>query len=282
MRRTAVVTVFLAGVLGADAGAPAVSPATTIRPVEFDAMVQQSAIVVHGRVVKLETVQGSRAAVARRGAADKPSQPPQAAPPPAMPEDSGSGPASDAAGAAGAAISGAAAGVRNTGRMIFTLVTLAPLSVAKGAAGGNIELLVAGGEIDGRGVVVHGMPTFELGGEYVVFLKNAYWDSADPIVGVNQGFFRVVKDPASGQDLLLTAEGDRVLGVEEDRLVLRRGDESAKDEHGATPAPTGPPTPDQAGVTSQMSAEVARYWFSAEPPLTVTQFLGTVRSRVGR
>lgn len=61
-----------------------------------------------------------------------------------------------------------------------------------------------GGELDGIGMEVAGMPTFTIGDRRVVFARRAR--SINPIVGFTQGLLQVSRD-ASGVDRVLTLGG---------------------------------------------------------------------------
>ena len=94
---------------------------------------------------------------------------------------------------------------------IFTDVDLRQLSVASGSVPtANVVLSVVGGTLDGRTLVVHGTPRFEVGRRYVVFL-----DAEEPLCGVTgwtQGVFRVERDP-DGVDRVYDHDGAPVSAV---------------------------------------------------------------------
>jgi hypothetical protein len=253
----------LAVVLATLGGAfPNDSAGLTRRAIGFDDMVRASSLIVQGRVLRLESFRGGGAAMPGAAAAPAPSTPPATPPAPAaqQPPTAPSPPVD-----AGA----------TPGRMIFTRVTMEASPPIKGSAGRTIDFVVAGGTVDGRTAVVPGMPTFEVDGEYVLFLKDGYRSVADPVVGVNQGFFRVVDDATSGQRVLLNADADYILGVEADRVVTRHNPQRPA----SGPLPAGPPVPDRPGIRARMSPELERYWHSTEPLMTVGEFVQAIRSR---
>lgn len=242
--------------------------AVTVRRVGFDDMVQQALIIFHGRVLKLESVETTGP-----GAAARVAQPKASAAPAAQPR---TGVATTPETAASRPVGVGTKG----GRMIFTLVTVEVLQPIKGTPGNVVEFFVAGGAVGGRAAVVPGMPRFEVGGSYVLFLKDGYWQVGDPVVGVNQGFFQVVPAQGAGPETLLSATSDVVIGIENDRVVTRRNPQHPAAAQGAVAGQAGPPAPDRPDVQSGMSPEVQRYWFSAEPPMTVNQLATAVRSRL--
>ena len=81
---------------------------------------------------------------------------------------------------------------------------------------------VAGGRLDGRTVVLSHVPTFEVGGTYVV---SAYANErlyASPVVGTEQGAFREAIEETTGSALLVDAEG-RGARAADDRRALGEG-----------------------------------------------------------
>lgn len=240
------------------------SYSATFLKVGFDKMVEQSAVIVQGRAVKVESEWGGGSASASEPSEeDKESKSP-------MKRKGKSEEISTAKPAR-------PVGVRaERGRMIFTRVTLETSDEIKGAPGRIVEFLVAGGSLDRMTVVVPGLPEFREGGQYVLFLRKGYQKAADPFIGVNQGFFRVVQDRESGREVLLNAEGNYVLGVENDHVMSRHNPQSI----GPKRRLIGPPQPDSAQVRSEMSPEVRRHWESDEPPMTVGEFTDKVRARL--
>lgn len=149
---------------------PAVQ-AAVVRPLAFDELVRQAALIVRGNVV--ETRSYVRGVGVVRNEAQKEGRPPVSDPgKPGTPE------APQSAGTRG-------------GRMIFTHVVLRTNEASKGDAGQTVEFDIAGGTVDGRTVWIPSLPTFDRGGDYVLFLREGYENAGDPILGVNQGFFRV-------------------------------------------------------------------------------------------
>jgi hypothetical protein len=107
---------------------------------------------------------------------------------------------------------------------IETVVTFTDLTWLRGGPQARIELRFAGGEVDGLREAVAGVPQFSVGERRVVFAHGGHFVS--PIVGFNQGLFRVV-DGADGP-VVLDADGRAVTGV--GGAALQRG---AADDRGA-------------------------------------------------
>jgi hypothetical protein len=250
----------LAAVLAAGSGTvPAL--ASTIKPVGFAEMVQRASVVAQGRVVNVESFWGRGAEIAHSDTAAKESKAPAR----------GAVTAAAAAAAQGAAPQ--SLGTKG-GRMIFTRVRLEVEATVKGEAGSEVELVVAGGTIGDTTAEVVGMPRFEKGGRYLLFLRDAYPTHAVPMVGVNQGFFRVVRDDRTGRDLLQRANGEYVTGVEGDRVVgtlAPAGRPQARQ--------TGAPVPDVPGVTATapLRAQALR-----STPVSLDEFTQAIRARIGR
>jgi len=108
--------------------------------------------------------------------------------------------------------------------------TLVGFTVEEVVAGGvppRVELRFSGGQVGDIRQSIDGMPEFELGERYVVFLQ-ADQDPPliSPIVGFNQGLYQVVTNAAgddvvrnrAGQRLQSTGPGARAAAATEPRL----------------------------------------------------------------
>jgi hypothetical protein len=236
-------------VLAALAGAP-FAGATTIVPLTFEELVRQAGVVVEGTVIDMQ--------VGTRGADLAPAAAPEGAGGPGAPRG---------------------VGVEGTGRMLFTEVTLAVETEIVGSAGPEVRFFLAGGADGGERAIVFGMPQFEIGGRYVVFLRPDFEATNVPLVGVHQGFFERVQDPRSGRDALIDAAGDFVLGIEGGRVALRHNPERASR---AAPRLAPPPVPEPgSAVETRLSPEVERYYSSPEPPMPPEEFFAAVRTVKG-
>lgn len=227
----------LASVLG-----PQARGATLVR-VGFDDMVSGAEVIVRVTVVEkscFERSMGSSGA-ARDAARDEVGRVPTSALPDAAP--------SQPVPPLGLGTEG--------GRMIFTQVVLEVDETLKGTADATIALRQPGGKVEGRRVVIPGLPEFEPGQRYLLFLRPGYGDVGDPVVGVNQGFFSIVTDGASGREILLDAAGRTVVDVKPDRVVTRARPDGSGVSRGRL---VGPPTPD-AGYE-----EVVHGWAATSRP----------------
>lgn len=81
------------------------------------------------------------------------------------------------------------------GRRIVTIVRFVPLTVYKGEVPSPIELRFLGGRVGDTEMRVDGMPEFEIGHEYVLFVSDEE-NLACPVIGWTWGSLPV--DPASG------------------------------------------------------------------------------------
>jgi len=255
MRRFLAVTVVLVA-FAAFAGATP-GHAASVVPLGFDRIVAESEIVVEGRVVDIRNhYTGTDVRQSR--------------------SKTHSSPASDPG--AGGATAGAAPrtlGVEG-GRMLFTEVTLSPSTEIVGSVGSTVTFRVAGGSDADGTVTVFGMPRFQLGERYVVFLRRGFAASGAPIVGVNQGYFRLAQLPDTGQEALLNADGDVLLGVENNRFVTRHNQ-----ERGARLAPRmgDPPVPARGSrVNAGVSDQARQYWSSTAAPMPLTALVSAVRA----
>lgn len=108
------------------------------------------------------------------------------------------------------------------GSSLFTFVTFEVDSALKGAfPGRHLTLRLHGGELEGLGVRVHGMPQFEVGETYLVFVRGN-GVHASPVVGMVQGQFRVAQEARSGKPIVVDWRGAPVLGIAGGRLERGR------------------------------------------------------------
>jgi hypothetical protein len=87
-----------------------------------------------------------------------------------------------------------------------TLVTLAVDQVVAGNPGAELTLRLAGGEVGAIRQSIDGMPEFQVGERYVVFLDREQDPPAiSPVTGFNQGIYRVER--VEGADLVRDGTG---------------------------------------------------------------------------
>ena len=109
-------------------------------------------------------------------------------------------PFSEVARAADGVVSGIVAEIqsrRSQSGIIYSYVTLEDLEVLQGRYGGQtFTLRIEGGEVDGETQVVEGAPRFREGERVIVFV-DGNGEQIVPIVGWEQGLFRVIEIPSS-------------------------------------------------------------------------------------
>lgn len=238
------------------------SSATTIVPLSLDKVVEQSDLIFEGKVIDLQV---EATGVDIKTSKEKAHSAPRQVPQPTVTDEENAAPKAPYAepqAPVGLGVEG--------GRMLFTRVTmLVDRDIGGSLSASTVSFRVAGGTDGDTEVSVAGMPRFELDQRYVVFLRHDYTRDAAPIVGVNQGFFKIVPD-ANGADQLLTEGGDIVVAIENNELVVRQNPANvrATDEQ-PEPAPVPSAGSD---VRVQASPQVARYFNSDEPPLAVVDF----------
>jgi hypothetical protein len=96
------------------------------------------------------------------------------------------------------------------GRAIVTDVTFAIERTIKGPTYAERSLEFLGGTVGDDTLHVSGMPTFHVGDRDVLFVSDT-GRPVSPIVGFMYGRFRIVRDAASGVDMIRTHDG-RPLG----------------------------------------------------------------------
>jgi hypothetical protein len=247
-----------------------VSPgtATTIKHLEFDEVVLQAGMVVEGTVVDVQ-VQSTRSDIRARKAKNHTA--------PTSPS-SRSKHAQEEIPGEEVAKAPQSVGVEG-GRMLFTEVTMLVDTEIVGSPGSTIRFRVAGGTSEQGTVIVFGMPSFELGKKYVLFLQPDFETTNTPIIGVNQGYFEVVRSDEGDAEILLNADGDIVVGVERGRLLVRHNPQRSKGRARALAAAPVPAT--GSDVQAKLSPEAQRYWSSTEPPMSRDSFFAAVRSAKG-
>lgn len=190
--------------------------ATTIIPLEFGVMVRQSGVIVKGTVTDLKAVwTGVDVGQSTPKTHVAPQKPSSVAVDEDAEEVSGAGVQGQAGLSAPESV-----GIEG-GRMLLTEVTLTVERTIVGEVDATVTFRMAGGTDGQTRVIVHGMPEFELGKRYLVFFRQDFDVTAAPIIGFNQGYFEVSRDVETGEEILLNAYGDLVIGVENDQVILR-------------------------------------------------------------
>ncbi|MBL9208838.1 MAG: hypothetical protein JNL92_00120 [Opitutaceae bacterium] len=92
------------------------------------------------------------------------------------------------------------------GRVIKTYVTLSVLKPLKGSAPAELTLQLLGGELDGHGMHVAGMPRFQVGQAEILFISGNGVRFC-PLVGMMHGRYRIVTDPATAREYVTRNDG---------------------------------------------------------------------------
>lgn len=87
-------------------------------------------------------------------------------------------------------------------KQIDTVVTFEVGTYLKGAQGATLTFRVPGGQIGRYRSITVGAPTFEPGDEAVLFLRRRE-DALPFVFGLNQGVFRVQRDPRTQRRMVL-------------------------------------------------------------------------------
>ena len=111
-------------------------------------------------------------------------------------------------------------------KMIWTEYTFDVREAWKGEGGTRRVLRVAGGRLDGEAIQLSHVPSFEVGGTYVVSAYGNEHLYASPVVGTEQGMFRQVVEETTGETLLVDAEGQRLERDGSGRLLRGRPSEA--------------------------------------------------------
>lgn len=106
----------------------------------------------------------------------------------------------------------------------LTYVSFTDITILKGKPTEPFVLQLSGGRTrDGSFVQVPDMPTFAVGEQAVLFVRGNGRDYC-PLVGVWQGRFRVVDDPARGAKVVVNHDGSVLTGLADGSLETARGD----------------------------------------------------------
>lgn len=107
------------------------------------------------------------------------------------------------------------------GRVIKTYVTFTVLKTLKGEARETLTLEFLGGELDGEGMRVEGMPQFAPGDIEIVFVTGNTLRFC-PLVAMGHGRYRVLTDPATARRYV--ARDDRAPLTSEREVQLPQGE----------------------------------------------------------
>lgn len=171
---------------------------------------------------------------------------------------------------------------------IYTFVTLENLVPVKGSyPQQDFVLQLKGGQIGNDVLDVEGSPHFEPNERVVLFIHGNGRELV-PLVGWTQGVFRVGVDQASGQEIVLDHDGNRVLGVAGKRLIKERklapqvrilGEEIESVTSRQVKGNAG--TSDD-GSAPTLSSDRVKAATAPSEPLGLAQFLNSVKERVTR
>ena len=92
------------------------------------------------------------------------------------------------------------------GRVIKTYVTFAVGKRLKGSGPDELVLQFLGGELDGQGMTVQGMPQFTEGKTEILFIAGNGVRLC-PLIGMMHGRYRVLTDPATARDYVARDDG---------------------------------------------------------------------------
>lgn len=93
------------------------------------------------------------------------------------------------------------------GRKIKTFVTFTVLRSLKGQPPATITVPFLGGELDGQGLRVEGMPRFEIGQTDIIFISDLSGVRFSPLVGLMHGRYRVLTDEATQRSYVARDDG---------------------------------------------------------------------------
>lgn len=92
-------------------------------------------------------------------------------------------------------------------RVIKTWVTFTVLKSLKGQPGATLTVPFLGGELDGQGMRVEGMPRFTVGQTDILFFSDLTGAHFSPLVGLMHGRYRVLTDDATARTYVARNDG---------------------------------------------------------------------------
>jgi len=95
-------------------------------------------------------------------------------------------------------------------RAIHTRVTFQVNRTIKGPASSTLVLSFLGGEVNGVGLKITGMPQFSVGERYILFSYSPDKNMVSPVLGFDQGALRVIHDTESNVDRVYRYWGEPV------------------------------------------------------------------------
>jgi len=178
------------------------------------------------------------------------------------------------------------------GHMIFTSVYFSVEKIIHQKetsyrfAGNRITLTFAGGQMEEEAIYISDVPSFEKGGQYLVFTRMDGKTYASPIVGAYQGLFRVIQDERTRTAYPLTYGGHCIVKVTEGELVL--GPSVAR-IHGGSPEKKMPSLPIKLyeeipkavhGKGARVSQAVRKAQSAPDRIMTLDEFIQEIKNRV--
>ena len=91
-------------------------------------------------------------------------------------------------------------------RHIETCVTLSVINTLKGAPPNPYVLRIMGGIVGDTTLEIDGVPKFKVGDRTLLFVENNGTQFV-PLVGIMHGYFKVARDPRSGEEVILNTMG---------------------------------------------------------------------------
>jgi hypothetical protein len=121
-------------------------------------------------------------------------------------------------------------------RHIGSYVSFEVLKTLKGKTSSPYVLEMVGGTVGDQTLEIVGAPTFKVGDRSLLFVqKNG--TQFIPLMGIMHGHFRVERDPASGEEILIKHDGTPLEGPEEIDEMHARGPIERHDAPAVSPAP---------------------------------------------
>lgn len=166
---------------------------------------------------------------------------------------------------------------------IYTFVTFDQIEVLGGSYQGSaLTLRLKGGQVGNDMSRVVGSPRFEMNQRVVLFVHgNGRY--MVPLVGWTQGVFRIVRDPATGREVVHDHEGNRIIRVQAGQVIKEETAQPEADIVGQTQGFGSAGTRNQGGSGSSENGPSAAAPAATQkaltdaPAMTSQTFLNAIR-----
>lgn len=167
---------------------------------------------------------------------------------------------------------------------IYTFAIFGDLDVLKGElepGATTFVLRYSGGEIDGFVAGVAGAPEFSVGERRLLFIQG-HLRTLFPVLGLRQGAFKILRDPATGEEKIFSGTSRReVLDFSGPDVQLREPPAEPEDRAGASAGEEDDPKAKAARLRIRDERRQARQALRGKTGRSAAELLQTLKARIG-